>query len=260
MSTRAKKCAYEGTAFLIREMNGERERCESVGRDVSRQAEIRCASINMLDSLVYFVPTGKNRPSSQGRRWRLQLACIITSHKSAPTGREETQGVGGSIGDRHSNTCRVTQVRAKERKNGSDWLATAAVWVEEMCGWKYSRGGVLIPALRLSPTAPSLLARSTIQPSNEMIWFTTLLEHRLQRQWKMVLFSCFTNAILYIMHASILHIPLAWFQVISVPLKQTFLAIQLALEPQLNEMSKLSSFLSLPVTHPSLSEFLYIYI
>lgn len=64
------------------EMNGERERCREWGEMFSRQPGIRCGSVNMLGSLVYFVPSGKNRPSSRGKWWRLLPACII-SHKSA---------------------------------------------------------------------------------------------------------------------------------------------------------------------------------
>lgn len=43
---------------------------------------------------------------------------------------EETQ-CGWSIGDRHGNTCRVTQVKAIERKGGGDWMGTAVVCASE---------------------------------------------------------------------------------------------------------------------------------
>lgn len=50
---------------------------------------------------------------------------------------KETQ-CGWSIGDRHGNTHRVTQVKAIERRRGGDWTATAVVCD---CGYKRCVGG-----------------------------------------------------------------------------------------------------------------------
>lgn len=42
--------------------------------------------------------------------------------------------MGGALGDRHGNTHRVTQVKAIERRRGSDWTLAAVV-----CDCEYKR-------------------------------------------------------------------------------------------------------------------------
>lgn len=54
--------AAKGAVFL----RGERR--IRGGQSLPGSAAIRCGSINMLGSTVYFVPSGKNRLSSQGKR------------------------------------------------------------------------------------------------------------------------------------------------------------------------------------------------
>lgn len=66
----------------------------SLGSDVSYQTGIRGASINMFGSLVFSVPTSKNRPSSQGTDDVCSLpASPATSRLHLHTGRAETQSV-----------------------------------------------------------------------------------------------------------------------------------------------------------------------
>lgn len=109
------------------------------GEMFSWQAGIRCGSINMLGSLVCSAQSGKNRPSSQGKWWRLQPACI-TSHKSASSSywKKRRDKVWGEHQWSPRQHMQSDAGKALERNSGSDWLASSVlcvfVCVEEMCG------------------------------------------------------------------------------------------------------------------------------
>lgn len=99
-------------------------------------AAIRWRSIYIL----YFVPTGKNRPSSQGKWWRLQPVCIIT-HKSASLQHRRRHRVGR---EHQWSPWQHTQCDAGKgnSKEGRERLAEACwICVEEMCGWLKKGGG-----------------------------------------------------------------------------------------------------------------------
>lgn len=198
------KMCFERCSVSVR---WTQRKMQSVGGEMFPwQAVIWCGSINMLGSSVYFVPSGKNRSSSQGKRWRLQPACII-SHKSASRSHWRRHSVGGASGiamATHAEWRRWRQLKGREAAIGwrLQWcvpLNIRGVWVEEK---KRRRRRTQKPSFEASthiPSTnrphththththihtPSLFVRSTIQPI-EIIWFTTLPSW-FQKEWKIV--------------------------------------------------------------------------